>query len=201
MVIYKQLCHYETVKETVAKFNQTFAPAFEAIQSRKPLEKNPIIARRALLDYDLQTEANFVDLIQRELEDLRSYNWRNLKFYEETLQAYESKIPELKLRLESHIRRKAPKIAEELLDAKEQVDFLDYSAQLDALRIVRRGENRNYRSESINYLRFDTIFWIFKGEYWLDEPSDYRVLISSQCERDPSTMPTGTEGGFEEADF
>ncbi len=181
MIIYKQICHYEAVREAVQKFYDRFEESFDAIKKRKDLRTDPTIASIALMELDLQKTANFVDLLRRERFQFELYDWEDFSFYKRILKKYEVKDKELRLRQEREIERKAERIAEELLDAKEQVDFIDYSSSLDALRIVRKGENRDYRSERIEFLRFDTIYWPFGGEYWLDEVADYKVLISSQC--------------------
>ncbi len=202
MVIYKQLCHYETVIETVDRFNNRFKSAFDTIQKRRPLEGNETIARMALMEYDIQDQANFVDQLRREYDDLKAYNWKQFPFFEDMLSKYVSKDKEMQIRLKDDVIRKSPRIAEDLLDAKEQVDFLDYSAKLDALRIVRKGENRNYTSEKINYLKFDTMFWLFGGEYWLDELPDFKVLITSQCDNSNyNTAPEKTNTSGDEGDF
>lgn len=202
MVIYKQLCHYETVIEAVDRFKSRFKSAFDTIQNRQPLEANPTIARMALLEYDIQDQANFVDQLRREYDELKAYSWKEFPFFQDMLAKYIAKDKEMQIRLKDDIRRKSTRIAEDLLDAREQVDFLDYSAKLDALRIVRKGENRNYTSEKINYLKFDTIFWLFGGEYWLDELPDFKVLITSQCENN-NTQPTQqkSNSSSDEGDF
>jgi hypothetical protein len=195
MVIYKQLCHYEAVEESVGRFYERFTPTLDLIRHRKPLQKDYILGSMALMEYDIQDLANFVDMIRKEREELDTYSWDSFPFFKELMSKYKAKDKEVRMRLDSDIERKTKSIAEDLLDIKEQVDYIDYTSKLDALRIVRRGENRLYRSEKINYLLFDRIFWPFKGDYWLDELPDYRVLIQSQCDVETPSSVTTPGGG------
>ncbi len=75
---------------------------------------------------------------------------------------------------------KARDSANELLDAEEQVLFLEYTSRIDQLR-VRPSDEANYKSQEISHLTFEKIFWPADGEYWWDELPDYSMLISSRC--------------------
>ena len=64
-------------------------------------------------------------------------------------------------------------------------------SKLDALRVIRRGEDRNYVSERIPTSTFDRIYWPIRKkfgitEHWTNELEDYKMLISSRCQEPES---------------
>lgn len=187
MLIYKQLCHYKAVQSEVKKFHKVFNPALRDIKLRKPLRKNPLIASHALLPYKEQEKANFIHLLRTERQALQK--WRGYPFYANLIQDYNNKENQVIQELEEKIERNAKKSAKHFLEIKEEIEFLSYSTNLDQLRIVKRGENRSYKSERISPITFNSIFWPISTEYWKDEFQDYKVLINSHCDnKEESTI-------------
>ncbi len=180
-VIYRDLCHYEAVDSTVKKFNEAFHDSLSAIKKRKPLAGDRTIVNLALLDRDVQPKANLIDSLRREQRELSRYSWKSLKFFKATILAYKQRDKSLQRELDLVLESKSRGVAEQLLDAEEQIQFLDYTSKLDALRIVRAGEDRDYKSQQISYLTFESIFWPVDKEFWWDEFDDYKTLISSRC--------------------
>lgn len=196
MIIYKELCYYEAVEDVAKKFRKRFAQAFRQIESRKPLKEVPELFNLAAMDKEIQDSANFIHQLRQEYKTLKGFNWDNFAFYKPLVEAYERMDKTLQLRLDFHLEEKARHAANELLDAEEQVAFLEYTAKLDALRIVRRGEERSYKSEQISYFKFDQVYWPVNDEFWTDESGDYTVLVSSRCGLS-STTPSPTEKDLE----
>lgn len=181
MVIYKELCHYESVVTVAEDFRTTFESAFGDIKKRKPLRKNPMLARMALLDLKLQWDANFIHQLREEKFEFQDYSFDDLPFYKNVLSEYKSKELQLQARIDSKLENEARNVAEQLIETEEQVAFLDYTSKLDSLRIVRKGENRDYKSEDVSKFSFEKIYWPVEHEYWTDELESYKVLISSRC--------------------
>jgi len=200
MIIYRDLCHYESVADQAKEFSQRYASSFTAIRGRGSLFKDDEIARMTLIKHPLQAMADFVNLLRSEREWLVDFGFDDFEFMQKILDSYDLKEKEMIQRIEARAEPHAREIANRLLDAEEQVAFIDYSAKLDALRVLRSGSGRKYESEKISYLRFDRIFWPQEGEFWFDEADDLKVLISSRCDQNtmPNVVPETNEEEFEE---
>lgn len=197
VVIYRDLCHYEAVETTAKRFKESFNDAFVSIRKRRPLRDNRQLVSLALLDRDLQDKANLIDALREERATLAKYGWQEFNFYRPTLEAYSRRDRTLQRELDMILEPRVREIAEQLLDAEEQMQFLDYTSKLDALRIVRAGEERDYKSQEISYLTFDQIFWPVDNEFWWDEFDDYKTLISSRCNLAVNPVDEKTEREFE----
>ena len=181
MLILRELCHYEAALETAGDFRAEFGGAIQSVKDRKDLNKNFRIGSGALLDQGLQYWANFVGQIRNEQADFKEYSWEDYPFYSKLSRAYDKKEAQVRDRIDRELDLYTRQTAKELLESEEQVTFLDYTAKLDSLRIVRKGESRDYKSEKINYLKFNRIYWPVKDEHWTDELETYKVLIRSRC--------------------
>lgn len=181
MIIYRELCHYEAVDLTAKAFHKRFKPALKTIRKRKPLREDPILFSMAVLNKDLQSKANLIDDIRKEYKALKEYRYDQFPFYKPLLQEYLRYDKYLQAKLDQVLEDGARAAADDLLDAEEQVQFIDYTSKLDALRVIRPGEERDYKAERISYITFEKIYWPVDSEMWWDEVNDYRVLISSRC--------------------
>jgi hypothetical protein len=144
----------------------------------------------ALMNFQIQEEANFINQLRDELDRMIELDLNDFKFLKDYPKLYREKDKEVQARLDFRMERFFPQILDDILDSEEQVKFLDYTAKIDALRIIRKGEDRSYQSEQISYVQFDKIFWPVEDEYWLDEYDDFKVLIKSQCDQ---ALPSSSE--------
>lgn len=179
-IIYKQLCHYKEVVKTVRRFKKKFGRSFKYIKRRIDLTKDRVLSSMALMNLRYQTRANQVDSIRKEIEFLLEYDLENKE-----ITGVEKKLKEreniLRKNLDLEIREEVDQVALELLEAKEQIEFLDYTAKLDSMRVDKYGEARKYDADQISFLNFDKVFWLIKREFWWDEVNDIKVLINSRC--------------------
>ncbi len=193
MIIYKQLCYFEKVSSVAKEYYTVFGKAIKDIKKRKDLKRNVIASQLAMSSMRMQEQANFINQLRDELEIVKEMDLKDYKYFKEIENNYKNKDQEIQKRLYLLMDQVYPLVSEEILDSEEQVKFLDYTAKLDALRIVRKGEERTYQSEKISYVKFDKVYWPVENEYWIDELDDYQVLIRSQCDQ---SMPSssGDEG-------
>ncbi len=198
MLIFRELCHYNSVLNTAKRFQSTYRSAFKTIQKRTPLKNNKVLLSMSLMNKDIQDKANLIALIRREKAKFKEEKIApNLikKLMTQHKNADQRLQMEIDYQIEDHIRQ----IASELLEYRDEVSFLKYTATLDNLRIVRRGEGREYASESISTSTFDRIYWPVETrygviEYWTDEFEDYKMLISSRCYSEaPQKNPSSKE--------
>lgn len=180
MIIYRELCHYKAVESVAQRFRFDFNNSLKTIRKRNPLRHEKKLFNMAVLDLDVQNMANLIEQMRREKQMLAEYNWGQFSFYKIILDEYSRMDNILQARVDIELEDKARYSANELLDAEEQVLFLEYTSRLDELRI-RRGDDRTYKVEDISYLTFEKIYWPADGEFWWDEMPDYKMLISSRC--------------------
>ena len=181
MIIYRELCHYEAVDYVAKEFRKRFKKSLSAIRKRQALREDPVLFSMTVLNKNIQPRANLVDQIHTERAALKQYNYKDFSFYNPLLKEYDKQDKLLQTKLDQILEDEARLAAEDLLDAEEQVQFIDYTSKLDALRVVRPGEEREYKSEYVSHTTFEKIYWPVDSEMWWDEINDYRVLISSQC--------------------
>lgn len=193
MIMYKQLCYFEDVSTSAADFAKKFKPSIELIKKRKDLKNDPILSAMAMLDLKLQYVANLITQLRTEYDEIREYNVDLYPDFKNIMTAYALKDKELQQRLYQQIDDKIPEVADNVLDSEEQIKFLDYTARLDALRVVPKGEERNYKSEKVSFVKFDKIYWPVTEEFWMDEIDDLKILIDSKCDGSLPSMPTNRE--------
>lgn len=194
MIIYKQLCYFEKVSRVAKEYYAVFGKSVKNIKKRKDLSKDKIVSQMALTNMRLQDQANFINQLRDEALLAKELGVNKFKYLKTIADKYSHKDQEVQKRLYQLMDNVYPQVSEEILDAEEQVKFLDYTAKLDALRIVKKGEERNYQSEKISYVKFDKVFWPVEEEYWSDELVDYKVLIKSQC--DQALPPSSSDEGI-----
>lgn len=199
MLLYKTLCHYESVESSAEQFRKIYAQSFRNIRKRKDLTTDQALVSRALMGGQLQELANFINQLREERSRLNDYKWDEYEFYDKMLEAYTRKEKQVRERIQLLLQQKTREAAEELLDVEEQVAFLDYTAKLDRLRIVQRGERRDYQSERVSYLTFDRIYWPVQEEYWLDELENFTVILKSRCNQDQADPSKESKGKSEDS--
>jgi hypothetical protein len=191
-IILRDLCHYEMVKGAAEEFRNRFNRSLASIRERKPLNEDRGLLRLALMDKEVQDDANLIDQNRRETEELVKQPWKDLLFFQPMMNGYKNKDLELQLRLNIGLEDRVRKYALALLDAEEQINFIEYTSKMDELRIIRESENRDYNSEKVAYFQFNRFYWPVKNEFWLDEFENMKMLINSQCRKDPSVVVPAT---------
>lgn len=181
MLIFKDLCHYEAAANTAKEFMSRFEASINRIQARKDLKKDPIIFGMAVMDLNIQMTANLISKIKDELSSLKKKDWKKYSFYIPLLKAYILKNRELQIQSDHYLNDKIRVVALELLDSRNQIHFLEYTASIDAVKIQSQNKANDFKHVPITRYKFDKIFWPVQQEYWFDELEDYTVNISSQC--------------------
>ena len=181
MLIYKELCHYDSVFEVKNEFQKKYSKSIDRIKKRLDLSKDPLLKRWALQNFKLKTEASYITGLRSDKKWIKKYFSDS-----EISKALVDKILLKEKQIDDEIsiinRNELRKVAEKLLDFNEQVNFLDYQTKVDSLRLKKNKHDENYRPESISLVTFDRLYWKYEGELWIDEIENLRVLINSRCE-------------------
>lgn len=181
MLIYKELCHYDSVFEVKNLFQKRYSKSVSRIKKRGDLLEDPLLKKWALQNYQLKLEASYITGIRSDRK------WMNKIFSSSEISKFfdikaVSKEKQLDDSLSIVLRKEIRKVSEKLLDFNEQVNFLDYQTKVDSLKLKKNTKDVNYRPESISLVTFDRLYWKYEGELWIDEIENLRVLIKSQCE-------------------
>ena len=182
MLIFKELCHYDSVFEIKTKFDRRYKKAIEDIRGRKNLALNREIMQLALQRPALKNYSAFIGGLRQDLQWAKKKG-TNGQLMEDLQTKVALKDRQMQDILSLKIRDQLRKSSDELLDWNEQVNFLEYQTRVDSLRIRRSDKELNYRPETIPLITFDRLYWSYKGEVWLDEIENLRVLVTSRCQK------------------
>jgi len=186
MLSYKELCHYEMITKIGLEFKRKFKKTMKRIKDRKSLFNDRLLFNMSAARGRLQLTSDLIGQIRTEYKLLKKLDF-NKGLKTRLLSKHLKMDKRLRLELDQSIQKEVRVVANELLDYKEQINFLEYVAKIDLLRVVREGENRAYTSEKVKFLTFEKIYWpvvkkFGRQEFWRDEFEDYKMLISSRCE-------------------
>ena len=127
----------------------------------------------------MKWEYNKLQDYDSSLEDFGLYNT--------LLKIYKYKLKEVGEQIDTLKNDVYPMIASVLLDAEEQINYLEYEVKMDKLRntkIFLTREEKKLYEESIGEeeIQSEAVFkWPFEGEFWTDELGTFRVLVKDQC--------------------
>ena len=184
MLMYKELCYYDSALSVVGEFNKHFGPSIQAIRKRSELRRDQVLVNLSVLDQSIEKWVNFLQLLKDEKKNLENYNWEHYTFLKNSKRTYDFEMNRVRNQLDWILKDKVRKSADNLLDWEEQLTFLDYQTRLDSLRVIKPKSEVPYRSEVISHSKFDKAYWTNQGEIWFDELEDYKVFVESQCEED-----------------
>ncbi len=188
MLIYKELCYYDAAFEVFGEFKKRFTASITAIKKRQDLRKDQMLVNMTVIDRELGSKVNFLNLLRDERKRIQE-KFSGLRRFAKIRQAYDLKIKEILDQINFQLSNKVRVKADELLDWQEQISFLDYQARVDSLRVTRPRDEVIYKSESIPLIKFDKVYWLFTGEFWLDELEDLKVFAESQCNKSAGSTP------------
>jgi predicted negative regulator of RcsB-dependent stress response len=180
MLIYRDLCHYDSVQSVARDFENKFSGAFEALKNRE-LSRIPELMNMVLVRADRLPTADLIHSVREEKRKMQGLSGLkdSLKKY---AVAYDRRENEIRARFEHGLREQLQSAATKLIEAREQVRLLDYVAGIEKLGVDRTPAGRDYKAEKENPLSFQKLYWPFIGEYWWGETANFRVLVSNRCQ-------------------
>lgn len=181
MVIERDLCRYDLIKDSAAAFRTRYQPSFKQIESRMRLENDETIKQLALQGRNLQKRATLIHRYRTELraiedEDLRTAPGlrgdliRHLKMGAFKTEAAIARI----------LPREVERVASQLIELRDQVTFLEYEASIRPLT-SSPVDDADYKPEAASKTSFDRLYWPVIDESWWDELDNYEVLIRARC--------------------
>lgn len=181
MVIERDLCRYDLIKESAASFRERYKSSFKQIESRMILEQDPHLKQQALQGRNLQKRATLIHRYRTEIKALEDEDLRTAPGLREAL----LKILRIgAVKSENAIARALPreveKVASRLIELRDQVTFLEYEASIRPLTAIPPDE-ADYQPIPASKTRFDRLYWPVVDESWWDELDSYQVLIRARC--------------------
>lgn len=186
MLIYRKLCHYDAVTGVSKAFEEKYKSTLNRIRGRSTLTYDKELFVMAALDNQIQMQANLISKLHDEINLMRSMGWEKYSFYKDLFRSYKTKDRQIQLSLEKELQPRIEQMANELLRAYDQIQFVTYKSSLDKLNINEGQEKEKFKSEEISSFSFEKVFWPTGTEYWYDEMDNYTMKISSKCLVDES---------------
>lgn len=177
MLIYKELCYYDAALNVKKEFDSRFSGTLAKIYRRRDLRTDPWLIQMSAADRRVSFR---IDLLTQIKEELNHEIFKN-KLLKDLRFQLDAKKKELYAQLTSIFYDKSRTAADAIVDWKEQISFLDYQTRIDALRVTRAQAELDYKTDEIPHMSFERIYWIFNGEFWLDEIEHLKVQVDSQC--------------------
>jgi len=188
MLIYRELCHFRTVKQLAGYFITKFMPVYSAIEDRSSLENVPQFLQMALQEGILQRRAYAIQQVRSERQELRVASWSDEELRRALIAQGERRERIIDAEINRMLKSRIERIGNWFLDLREQVWFLDYES---SMRMIQAGEDQNseaYQPPKAKLSMPDELFWPVNSEAWFDELLDYNVLIVDSCKAG-RTMP------------
>ncbi len=182
MFIYRDLCHYPSVKQRLREFEGVYLSLINQIRNRKKVENNDLMLTQVLIHSPYKEKADVVQHLREERDRFTEQYGKKLEgilkvTFNESL-AHEKTVKKTLQRLIPDLIEREE---DRLLMGYDNLQLLDYASDLDELRIKQVVEKRSYASQKITNMEFDQLFWPAVGEFWWEEFKNYKVLIDDRC--------------------
>lgn len=197
MLIFRQLCHFELVEFSGGVFLKRFGPSIKRIQKRKNLRSDKELFNLAVMDLEIQPKANLIAQMKIEWGELKKSKLLNKQAGKHFESIYKLASARLQMEVDQELGERLREAANQLLRAEEQIKFLQYTSQLDALKLSEVIGSNQYKAKKISKLKFEKMFWPVTSEYWFDEIEDYSMQISSLCLTETDQQQMNLEETFE----
>jgi hypothetical protein len=192
MLVGRELCRYDLMKNTANEFRARYAKTLKQIDSRLRLDRDQQLKQMALQSRQLQKRAT---LIHRYRTERRLLAEEDLKISKGLREFLLKNFALRERKLEAEIARILPieieRVASELVDYRQQISLLE-SAALNKPTSARVLDDEEYSFESVSNVKFDNTYWPVGSESWWDELDNYEVLMQPHC-ADDSTASVGAE--------
>lgn len=188
MVIERDLCRYDLVKQSIAAFRERYKKTYRQIDSRRPLEADDRLKQMALQTRFLQKRATLIHRLRGELRILAD---EEIHVSPKLALWLRGQLMLRERQLENEINRQLGKelerIANQFVDLRDQVTFLEYEASIRPLTMVP-SDSSDYFPLATSAAKFEKLHWPVTNESWWDELDSYEVMLRGRCQ---SPLPTG----------
>lgn len=187
MMIYRDLCHYPTVKKIAAEFEKKYSFLLTYFKSGHDLTKSQVIKKIIFQNNKYKDSADLVHEIRLEQKDIKAKHVDLSSKVSEKLLSDLKKYESILVKdIDREIRPLLKPIANDFLSRAEEIRLLEYVSGLDEFRIKNIFESRTYNAnDSERSSDYSLLYWPVEKEYWWDEFKNYQVLLVDRCDGTP----------------
>ncbi len=183
-LIYRRFCHFRAAKLAARKFRAEFGAALNKVRDGKPLEDVDRIREAALRRVQSRKLHLFARALRNELGAVADReSWQQSKLAKHLRLLYQKKLEQVRAELARSLESSTREVAEDMLDAEEQVNLLEYEVgQAIFQRLSESGQLSQARKRAAKIpWSSDRTYYHFGGEYWTDELPHYKFNIEDRC--------------------
>jgi tetratricopeptide (TPR) repeat protein len=191
-LIFSKYCHFRAAKRSIEMFRDRYQGELGALRAGTDPTAIELL-REAAYERTATSGAGAVHQLMQQLaaEQVRigqQGSWGSLKETASLNHAlaalYDTKMRGARFREDRQLRGAVERVANDLLDANEQMNLLEYEVGLGIYRRIGR-EARIASQEATRPTRIprvsDRVYFHFDGEYWSDELPDMQFFIEDRC--------------------
>lgn len=180
ILIYRELCHFDAIKASIKEFEADYKSTIKTIETRRPLNGDATLMGLTLAYGRLQNSGDLVFQLRKEQSAWKAVASSN-PFDQMITKSYRTREAKVRSRLEFNNRELTRVYAERILQVRDQLQVVDYVADLEKLRPKNSFTHQTYEAEQEGSKNYEKLYWAHKNEYWWDELNGYRVLIEDKC--------------------
>lgn len=187
VLIYRKLCHFDDVKETVKQFESEYKSTIALLEARKPLRLDDVLLGLTLSYGRLQEQADLVAQLRTEMKKWERSSVSSSPLDQVITAGYEQQEKKVRGRIEYENRELLRANAEKILKVRDQLKVIDYVADLEKLRPKNVFAHQTYEDAQEGNKNLEKLYWPHKNEFWWEELNGYRVLVNDNClQRQPA---------------
>ena len=180
---YRRLCHYNLARDSALELRRRHSDALRALRNGDDPEEVDDVRDAALRQGEARRLALLVATLENEKAELSGLSGKlGARLFQYLDRMYDNALEDLRLHLTVALHEEAERIAQQLLDADEQVALLEHELSVDLLRGRRRPTAlEEVSQESVRPISGPKAIYHFDGEYWTDELQDLIVVVEDRC--------------------
>ncbi len=184
-MIYRRFCHFRAAKLAARKFRIKFGKTVRDIRKGKPLARIKRVRNAALRRVQSRSTHLFNRSLRQEYKALDDWegDWKKGGLFKHLRRLYKKKRAQVKEELFTAQEISTREVAEEMLDAEEQVNLLEYEVgQAIFQRVGESASATHVRKHASKVpISSERTYYVFSGEYWTDELPHYKFNIEDRC--------------------
>jgi hypothetical protein len=182
-LIYRRFCHFRAAKLAARRFRTELGETLMKIREGVGLEQIPKVREAALRRVQSRKLHLFVRSLRRELASIEDRSEWSAGLVKGLRRLYLKKLEQARADLSRSLGASTREVAEEMLDAEEQVNLLEYEVgQAIFQRVSDTGPQTAVRKRAARIpLSSERVYYRFSGEYWTDELPNYKFNIEDRC--------------------